>query len=74
MFAVIACKPQFPSYLSALLPQDQIFETDQDFQFEPTPVKKKKEQKTEETEEGMRQDLQIKYSIISTWPCYICRC
>ncbi|KAF7409833.1 hypothetical protein HZH68_004214 [Vespula germanica] len=53
MFPLIACKPQFPSYLSALLPQDQIFETDQDFQFEPTPVKKKKEQKTEETEEGV---------------------
>lgn len=53
MFPLIACKPQFPSYLSALLPQDQIFETDQDFQFEPSPVKKKKEQKTEEKEEGV---------------------
>ncbi|KAG7190045.1 hypothetical protein KM043_006193 [Ampulex compressa] len=54
MFPLIACKPQFPSYLSALLPQDQIFEADQDFQFEPSPVKKKKEQKTEETEEGIK--------------------
>lgn len=53
MFPLIACKPQYPSYLSALLPQDQIFETDQDFQLEPSPVKKKKEQPVEETEEGM---------------------
>lgn len=56
MFPLISCKPQFPSYLSALLPQDQIFETDQDFQFEPSPVKKKKEQKTEESEEGKGQN------------------
>ncbi|XP_076651540.1 TBP-associated factor 8 [Halictus rubicundus] len=54
MFPLISCKPQFPSYLSALLPQDQVFETDQDFQFEPSPVKKKKEQELEETEEGMK--------------------
>ncbi|XP_017889467.1 transcription initiation factor TFIID subunit 8 [Ceratina calcarata] len=52
MFPLIACKPQFPSYLSALLPQDQIFEADQDFHFEPSPVKnKKKEQEIEEPEE-----------------------
>jgi len=51
-FSVISCKPQFPSYISALLPQDQIFEPEPDFQFESTPVKKKKEQQTEETEEG----------------------
>ncbi|XP_063980649.1 transcription initiation factor TFIID subunit 8 isoform X2 [Diachasmimorpha longicaudata] len=42
-FPLIACKPQFPSYLSALLPQDQIFEPEPDFNFEPSPVKKKKE-------------------------------
>lgn len=71
---MIACKPQFPSYLSALLPQDQVFETDQDFQFEPTPVKKKKEQKMEETEEGIRQDLQIKNSIKGTWLYCVYRC
>lgn len=52
MLLVISCKPQFPSYISALLPQDQIFEPEADFQFESTPVKKKKEQQTEETEEG----------------------
>ncbi|KAK1125799.1 Transcription initiation factor TFIID subunit 8 [Melipona quadrifasciata] len=54
MFPLISCKPQFPSYLSALLPQDQVFETDQDFQFEPSPIKKKKEQEREELEEGMK--------------------
>ncbi|XP_078053029.1 TBP-associated factor 8 [Augochlora pura] len=54
MFPLISCKAQFPSYLAALLPQDQVFETDQDFQFEPSPVKKKKEQELEETEEGMK--------------------
>lgn len=42
---MIACKPQFPSYLSALLPQDQIFESEPEFNFDPTPVKKRKEQK-----------------------------
>ncbi|CAL1679588.1 unnamed protein product [Lasius platythorax] len=52
MFPLISCKPQFPSYISALLPQDQIFEPDPDFQFEPNPVKKKKEQEGKETEEG----------------------
>lgn len=53
LFLVISCKPQFPSYISALLPQDQIFEPDPDFQFEPNPVKKKKEQEGKETEEGI---------------------
>lgn len=52
MFLVISCKPQFPNYISALLPQDQIFEPDTDFQFEPNPVKKKKEEQSKETEEG----------------------
>ncbi|XP_024870190.1 transcription initiation factor TFIID subunit 8 [Temnothorax curvispinosus] len=52
MFPLISCKPQFPSYISALLPQDQIFEPDPDFQFDSNPVKKKKEQQSEETEEG----------------------
>jgi len=51
---VISCKPQFPSYISALLPQDQIFEPDPDFQFDSSPVKKKKEQQNEDRliEEG----------------------
>ncbi|XP_029174466.1 transcription initiation factor TFIID subunit 8 [Nylanderia fulva] len=52
MFPLISCKPQFPSYISALLPQDQIFEPDSDFQFESNPVKKKKEQEGKEQEEG----------------------
>lgn len=52
LLLVISCKPQFPSYISALLPQDQIFEPDPEFQFEPNPVKKKKEQEGKETEEG----------------------
>lgn len=52
MFPLISCKPQFPSYISALLPQDQIFEPDPDFQFETNPVKKKKEQESKEQEEG----------------------
>ncbi|KAG5309213.1 TAF8 factor, partial [Pseudoatta argentina] len=54
MFPLISCKPQFPSYISALLPQDQIFEPDPDFQFDSSPVKKKKEQQNEDrlTEEG----------------------
>ncbi|XP_012284344.1 transcription initiation factor TFIID subunit 8-like [Orussus abietinus] len=51
MFPLIACKPQFPSYLLALLPQDQIFEPDPEFHFEPSPVKKKRELKVEDTNE-----------------------
>lgn len=49
---MISCKPQFPSYISALLPQDQIFEPESDFQFDSNPVKKKKEQQSEEMKEG----------------------
>lgn len=52
LLLVISCKPQFPSYISALLPQDQIFEPDPDFHFDSNPVKKKKEQQSEEIEEG----------------------
>ncbi|XP_015517026.1 transcription initiation factor TFIID subunit 8 [Neodiprion pinetum] len=56
MFPLIACKPQFPSYLSALLPQDQVFEPDQEFQFEPSPVqKKKKAPPVEDKEEAQAQ-------------------
>ena len=40
-FLVIGCTPEFPSYLSALLPKDQIFDSDSDL--EASPVKKKKE-------------------------------
>ena len=52
MFIVIGCKPASPSYLAALLPQDQIFEPDSEFEFETTPVKKKKETKIENNGEG----------------------
>ncbi|XP_011498064.1 PREDICTED: transcription initiation factor TFIID subunit 8-like isoform X2 [Ceratosolen solmsi marchali] len=45
MFPLIGCVPQFPSYLSALLPQDQIFDSDSDL--EASPVKKKKEKEPE---------------------------
>ncbi|KAK9710813.1 Bromodomain associated [Popillia japonica] len=34
MFPLIACKPQFPPYLSALLPQDQIFDPE-DLEYDP---------------------------------------
>lgn len=61
LLLVISCKPQFPSYISALLPQDQIFEPDTDFQFEPNPVKKKKEQEGKETEEGIRIFCNIRH-------------
>lgn len=33
---VIACKPIFPPYLNALLPQDQIFDPE-DLEYEPQP-------------------------------------
>ena len=41
IIVVIACKPQYPSYLHALLPTDQVFDLEE-YQFEPRPVKKKK--------------------------------
>ncbi|GJQ86797.1 putative transcription initiation factor TFIID subunit [Trypoxylus dichotomus] len=34
MFPLIACKPQFPPYLAALLPQDQIFDPE-DLEYDP---------------------------------------
>jgi len=57
---VISCKPQFPSYLSALLPQDQIFEPDTDFQFESNPMKKKKEEQNGESRESKSLNLVIR--------------
>lgn len=52
MLSVIGCTPQFPSYASALLPQDQIFDSDSDL--ESSPVKKKKE-KEPEPKEGNKE-------------------
>ncbi|XP_058791907.1 transcription initiation factor TFIID subunit 8 [Phymastichus coffea] len=46
MFPLIGCTPQFPSYLSALLSQDQIFDEEEQ-ETETSPVKKKKEKETE---------------------------
>ncbi|XP_057330622.1 transcription initiation factor TFIID subunit 8 [Microplitis mediator] len=53
-FLLIACKPQFPPYLSALMPQDQVFEPEIEFDFERTPVKKRKDTKNNDDviEEG----------------------
>jgi len=69
LLLVIACKPQFPNYISALLPQDQIFEPDPDFQFESTPIKKKKEQQSEETEEGkpLAKNIYVIKSFFNLW-------
>ncbi|KAJ8682713.1 hypothetical protein QAD02_018505 [Eretmocerus hayati] len=58
MFPLIGCSPQFPTYLPALLPQDQIF--DSDSEQESSPVKKKKEtesdpKNTEGNKEGTNQ-------------------
>ncbi|XP_051173655.1 transcription initiation factor TFIID subunit 8-like [Leptopilina boulardi] len=51
MFPLIACKPQHPSYLTALLPTDQVFDQETEEQFEPKPVKRKKPEKKEVEEE-----------------------
>lgn len=55
-FSVIKCKPQFPSYLTALLPQDQIFDSEPEYQVQPetntVDTKKKKEKDVEEKDEG----------------------
>ena len=51
---VIGCTPQFPSYLSALLPQDQIF--DSDSEQEASPVKKKKEKEPEKKSKDGKQE------------------
>lgn len=40
---MIATIPQPPAYLSALLPRDQIFELEPEFNFEASQVKKRKE-------------------------------
>lgn len=50
MFPFIACTPQFPTYL-ALLPQDQIFDSEDETEESPAK-KKKKEPKVEQNGEG----------------------
>ena len=45
--AVIACVPEFPSYLSALLPRDQVFDEDDEAESSPSKKKKEKEVKKE---------------------------
>ncbi|CAG5087702.1 Similar to Taf8: Transcription initiation factor TFIID subunit 8 (Drosophila melanogaster), partial [Cotesia congregata] len=61
---IIACKPQFPPYLSALMPQDQVFEPETEFDFERTaPVKKRKETKTnddDDDDDDVKEDIAVK--------------
>lgn len=77
---MIACKPQFPPYLSALLPQDQIFDPE-DLEYDPrsqehhaSPPKKriKSELKqeptpTEETVETKEELSKNEESTSQTW-------
>ena len=54
-FSVIACKSQFPPYLTALLPQDQIFDPEE-LEYDPVPeyVSEKKKIKTEPIDDGYK--------------------
>ncbi|XP_014236710.1 transcription initiation factor TFIID subunit 8-like [Trichogramma pretiosum] len=54
MFPLIACTPQFPTYLSALLPQDQIFDEDSDVEL--SPKKKKEQSEVKPTKDGTRAE------------------
>ncbi|XP_063235648.1 transcription initiation factor TFIID subunit 8 [Bacillus rossius redtenbacheri] len=63
MFPLIACKPQFPPYLKALLPQDQVFDPEEEFTSTPQRARKARElegdgegdgEGKEEEEEGGR--------------------
>ncbi|XP_014211760.1 transcription initiation factor TFIID subunit 8 [Copidosoma floridanum] len=56
MFPLIGTSPQFPSYLSALLPQDQIFDSDSDA--EGSPIKKKKENEPE-SKDGNKEGIVV---------------
>lgn len=58
MFPLIACKPQFPPYLNALLPKDQVF----DFEEEEScrsPQRKKGKDGIKEEEESVKNDVDI---------------
>nr|CAD7196513.1 unnamed protein product [Timema douglasi]CAD7399011.1 unnamed protein product [Timema poppensis]CAD7569658.1 unnamed protein product [Timema californicum] len=58
MFPLIACKPQFPPYARALLPQDQIFDFEEEFTSTPQRGRKSREVEVdeEETEEGKEEE------------------
>lgn len=62
ILSVIATTPQFPSYLSALLPQDQIFDSDSDVEGSP---KKKKEKESENKDPSKDGNVIQKYFLTS---------
>lgn len=64
-FLVIGTAPQFPSYLSALLPQDQIFDSDSDLEASPAKKKKEKEAETKNKDikkEGEESELFLRFT------------
>lgn len=61
LFLVIACKSIFPPYLTALLPQDQIFDPEDleyEAQIEPTeqPPRKRLKSETKQSESANQSD------------------
>lgn len=56
--AVIACKPNFPPYLNALLPKDQVFEFEEEEQCRSPQRRKggKENGKEEEEEEAVKNE------------------
>lgn len=55
---MIACKPQVPPYLVAILPKDQVFEFDEEESRSPQR-KKGKDVKEEEEEESMKGESDL---------------
>lgn len=54
---MIACKPQVPPYLIAILPKDQVFEFDEEES--RSPQRKKGKDGKEEEEESMKGESDI---------------
>lgn len=55
---VIACKPQFPPYLNALLPKDQVFEFEEDDMCR-SPQRKKGKDVIKEEEESIKGESDV---------------
>lgn len=57
MFLVIATKPTYPPYLSALIPQDQIFDPeDLEYDHKSQMIQQSKDQKTKENTENKDEE------------------
>lgn len=55
MFPLIACKPQFPAYLKALLPSDQVFDEEEEISGSPQRPRKREAEGEEEDADDAKE-------------------